>query len=66
VPRSGESVPPSLRDNPAELRGRATRVRRHASQMTDKSAAERLREFADELEALAGTKESQPDAENEE
>jgi hypothetical protein len=34
--------------------------------MTDKSAAERLREFADELEALAGTKESQPDAENEE
>ncbi len=50
---------PSL--TPAELRKRVARVRSYARDISDIEAAEKLREFATELEARAAALEAQVD-----
>jgi hypothetical protein len=57
--RSGDERPPIRDDDPVVLRARARRARELASWMTDKEVAERLRQLADEFEAMAGAREGE-------
>ena len=57
MPRGGTELPDDPSTSSDELRAEALRARLHAFKLTDAEAADRLRDYADELDSLAASME---------
>jgi hypothetical protein len=60
MPRGGTELPDDPSETSDELRAEALRARLHAFKLTDAEAADRLRDYADELDSIAASMERRP------